>query len=329
MHGVIRAALVLTLLASSARADAPRDFVVYVGDTGPWLELLRAELSLVDLDLRRATVPPPASPEEAKDLVDAAGGISLVVGAADAVTVWAPTCSGMRPREVRDESPGAAALLVSETLWARVQTSCPDTREPDEDDAWILTTPAPALVGPRPALEVETPPAAAPPRLSLEASVSAGHDFGGARPTVRGWLGAHLHLHDRVGLYADGSLSLRDARIDHRVGSVRLRTSTLSAGARLRHDFGFGEAQLELGPAALFVHAVGDPHQTAGREQRLWLPAAQVALAVQLDLGTHLALRLSGRYQQSFRRVELQLGEARVGRLGPQLHTALGLVVRL
>lgn len=320
-------AVAVCAMPGTVRAQRP-ERVVYVGERGPLADFVRAELALVELELGRADVPAPTSANEARTLLEATESTALVV-LGDPTTVWTSGCAGLRPRELSG-APGTLALLVAELISATRAAECPSVMQ---EDPWRLDSPEPVsvplqLVPPPPRLERA---ATRPPRqLELGAGLAAGHDFGGARPTLLARLDASVRVHRSFALSLGGSIPLRTARVDLADIDVELRAGTIDVAAKLLLPFPrIGRFEVITGPSLWWMWARALPRQATPREGHAWTLGWHVELALHIELHERVAFRLHTRLTTPLPPRPLVDSSSEVGRVGPQLHSGLGFVFLL
>ncbi len=148
----------LLVFGSVAPAHAEEKRIVWVGEASPWVELLRAELALINVAVEPAFAPVPESSEQARERIDEWEATGLVVSG-DPARIYLATCGELRETAVPTESPGRSTLMIAELIWAHLGADCEPDTEPDT-----------------PARSTPTPSAPTPATLSTSAS---------SRPTAR------------------------------------------------------------------------------------------------------------------------------------------------
>lgn len=326
----VAGALLALLTSASVHAQpAPGDpgpSVLVVGERTPFLELLEAELALLELELTPGHAGAPRDEAEADARMREWDARAMVV-VADGVVVRLRGCDGALRRASfpLDDAPGRTSLLVAETLFAHAQTRCapvapPGAAETVADAAW--TRPPPVLareaappVAPAP---LDASPDRAPPsRLSLALELGAVRDregtFGGALGAAA-QLALHPHLHARVGVRG----ALTDATAV--LGELGLG---VAVGERWRWAAGGGFA---LAWSRLEVQPAGQPG-TPSLVVRTLAPGYYLASSLERRIGAWgVGLRLA--FVQTRRAGRYEAGEP-ARRLGPWTSAALRLTRQL
>ncbi len=367
----MRLALVASLLvfSNAALADGgasrSRNVVLWTGESSPWVELLRAEFSVMDVDVIY-THEQPTTDADILSLLSASDAVALVVSD-DPAVLWMPACGGgvSATRVPTLPAPGRSTMLISELVWAHARGDCPELPsarpslnpprvELATDSAGSLSSPATRSASSRLSVSPNTRSIQTPSRRSTSPSQRPSQhtleeeehveppsrrrdDYGpflriemlhGRDDFVGPFdfaIGGGWRVHPHLGLVVRGSFA-------HDTGTPapieRAMVATASAGVQVVFPVGSWELDIEGGPALIWLRAEFEPN--LGHDpSRQTFGGYYFGTSVQMPLTQRLALRLIGRVTNTGRRQDLTLIGRDFGRWGPIVQAGLGIHIDL
>lgn len=328
------------LLSNAALADGR---VLWTGESSPWVELLRAELAVLDVEVVH-TATMPSTDAEVLGLLGLEDAMALVVSDEPAV-LWLPSCNGGvdATRVPTLPSPGRSTVLISELVWAHARSDCPRmpaARTPLHPPPVQLVTDAPASLS----SPVRRAPVEPAPRSRLEPIESAidppSRDRDPLGPFLRVELlhgrddllgpfdfaiGGGWRVHPHLGFVARGSLS-RNARTDAPI--ERALVATASTGVQVGIPLGTWQLGVEGGPALVWLRADFEPN--LGHDpQRRTFAGYFFGTSLEMPVAERVGLQIIGRVTNTGRRNDLTLIGRELGHWGAIVQAGLGLSVTL
>ena len=339
-----RGALIASLLLSNVLANVAlaEGRVVWTGERSPWVELLRAELSVLDVEVV-STESVPATDAAILELLASEHALALVVSGEPAV-LFLPACAGglEATRIPTLPSPGRSTVLISELLWAHGRSTCP---QPPAERAPIAL--------PRPPVELADSPAslssplhrepARTPELDVPENVDAPpnqrrRDVLGPMLRVEllhgrdDWtgpfdfaVGGGWRVHPHLGLVVRGSFS-RSARTQAPID--RTLVASASTGVQVGIPLGAWRLEVEGGPTILWMRADFEPNLGHDAQRRTF-GAYFFGSSLTMPVAERIGLRVLARVTNTGRRNDLTLIGRDMGRWGPIVQLGLGVDVSL
>lgn len=289
--------------------------VVYAGSSGPTQELIRAELALLGAEL--VLLPRALIGQNDANILEHTGAQAVIRNPSDGTSqISLRRCGGVQlARTAPGEDDGAAALLVTETLWAQLRQPCPEVLRLPE----VRRPPETAAAG----LSI---PARIPQRWNrwaVEADVAFAQSFGGLDAHAVANLGLRFRPLRWLRTGVDLSTPIGSPTLG--AGSVRSRAfqGAFLIGSAL--SLGSASLMLEVGPGLQWASFTAEAGQRgAVAEQSRWIPSARSSLALHVPLNDRLFLRLLTRVDVPFRTVHVWLNREHLGTYGTQVHLGAG-----
>lgn len=333
------------LLSNAALADGR---VLWTGESSPWVELLRAELAVLDVEVVH-TGELPSTDAAILGLLGMQDAMALVVSD-DPAVLWLPSCDGgVRATRVPTlPSPGRSTVLISELVWAHARSDCPRipaVRTPMHPPPVELVADAPAslsspvrrtpgdeplardepLAGDEPLAEPFVDPPERDDQLGpfLRAELLHGRDnlVGPFDFAIGGGWRVHPHL----GFVARGSFSRRartNAPID------RALVATASTGVQVAVPLGGWRLDIEGGPALVWLRADFEPNLGVDPQRRTFA-GYFFGTSLEMPIAERIGLQIVGRVTNTGRRRDVQLIGRELGHWGAIIQAGLGLSVSL
>ena len=339
----MRTLVLASLLFSNAALADGR--VLWTGESSPWVELLRAELAVLDVEVTY-TADLPTTDTGIQSLLGLYDATALVVSD-DPAVLWLPSCSGgMEATRIPTlPSPGRSTVLISELVWAHARSDCPrmPTRRPTLTPPPVeLVTEAPASLSspvrrPTQSTAVARPVTYEVDDRALEPPSRDDDDLGpflrfeilhGRDDLVGPFdfaIGGGWNLHPHLGVVARGSFTRR-ARTNAPI--ERALVATASTGVQVGVPLGNWRLDIEGGPSLVWLRADFEPN--LGHDpQRRTFAGYYFGTSITMPIAERLGLRVLGRVTNTGRRSDLTLIGRELGHWGPIVQVGLGLDIAL
>ncbi|MEM9069884.1 MAG: hypothetical protein AAGE52_15335 [Myxococcota bacterium] len=253
------AAVISVAAVGVSTSGSAQQRIVWVGETTPWVELLRAELALLNVSVEPAHAPVPLNDDERLERIHEWDAIALVVSPEDAerqlAQLWATDCDGvLRSHGVATRpSPGQATVIMAELVWAHLQ-DCAEREVPNEP-ATEPTESTPRAMASASSLSVPV----STPRIAAARPVSAASRSGLRAREEPAPRNARRTLED---VHPGSSLARPPPELDVEDDEPVITEKRTHYPIRLSTGVSFGSDDMSLvAPAMVFVDASVDVHR--------------------------------------------------------------------